>query len=125
MSASKVDPSIAQPKMWRPRPAQRGRRFPVIETTVMNVLNAAGLEAPRPNEIAAAHRMAEPGVLAALHGLVKRRVVVKVKADYFVAAEVLDALRTRMRAHFLSLSPNSHPHIGKRWLRSAENFQFR
>ena len=79
-----------------------------IETTVMNVVKAAGLEAPRPNEIAAAHRLAEPGVVAALHGLVKRRLVVKVKADYFVAAEVLDNLRSRLRAHFvgeLKLTP--------------------
>ncbi len=73
----------------------------VIETTVMNVLTGAGLEAPRPNEIAAAHRLAEPGVLAALHGLTKRGLVVKVKSDYFVAADVLAALRTRLRGHFV------------------------
>ena len=32
---------------------------------------------------------------------VKRRLVVKVKADYFVATEVLDKLRTQLRAHFV------------------------
>ena len=74
----------------------------LIEATVMKALTNAGLEAPRPNEIAAAHRLAEPGVLAALHGLLKRGLVVKVKVDYFVAADVLAALRTRLRAHFVT-----------------------
>lgn len=74
----------------------------VLEATVMTVLTAAGLEAPRPNEIAAMHRLAEPGVIAAMHGLLKRGLVVKVKSDYFVVTEVLAALRTRLRAHFVT-----------------------
>lgn len=82
--------------------------LPAIEQALLAALSSAGLEAPRPSELAAAHRMSEPAVLAALHSLGKRGLVAKIKPDYFVTVERLASLRARLLTHFATeqlLSP--------------------
>ncbi|MCE9577828.1 MAG: selenocysteine-specific translation elongation factor [Deltaproteobacteria bacterium] len=69
------------------------------DAALVERFRAWALEPPRPKEIPAATGMAEPAARAALERLLAARTITKVKPDYYVGTEALDALRARLIAH--------------------------
>ncbi len=69
------------------------------DAALIERFRAWALEPPRPKEIPAATGMAEPAARAALERLLAARTIIKVKPDYYVGTEALEALRARLIAH--------------------------
>ena len=69
-----------------------------VEQKLADQLAAWKLEPQRPKDMPTALGLAEPQVKAALERLTAAKVIVKVKADLYVHAQVLDELRAKLVA---------------------------
>ncbi|MEZ4363097.1 MAG: selenocysteine-specific translation elongation factor [Kofleriaceae bacterium] len=72
------------------------------ETALLARVRAAGVEPPRPKELPELVKQPEPVVRAALDRLVAQKLLTKVKPDLLMDRAVVDALRTKLLAHFES-----------------------
>lgn len=69
------------------------------DAAVLERLRAAGLEAPRPKDLAGDLRLTEAALKPSLDRLVAARLIVKVKPDYYAEAEAVAALKAKLLAH--------------------------